>query len=73
MCFYSTVMTKQTSFARVAVLRNITMISKNMKGIWRASFLKSREQAYQCKNSGETEEVVFIESPETEIICFLSL
>ena len=29
-----------------------------MKAIWRASFLKSREQADQCNNFGETEEVI---------------
>ena len=45
--------------AHVAFLRNITLLAINMKAIWRASFLKSREQANQCNNSGETEEVIF--------------
>ena len=43
--------------ALVAFLRNIALLSINMKAIWRASFLRSREQADQCNNSGETEEV----------------
>ena len=34
------------------------LLSINMKAIWRTSFLKSREQADQCNNFGETEEVV---------------
>ena len=46
------------ALARVAFLRNMALLSINMKAIWRASFLKSREQADQCNNSGETEEVV---------------
>ena len=40
-----------------AFLRNITLGVISMKA-WQASFLKSREQANLCKNSGETEEVV---------------
>ena len=43
--------------APVAFLRNITLLSINMKVIWRASLLKNCEQANQCNNSGETEEV----------------
>ena len=46
------------SLAPVAFLRNITLLSINMKVIWRASWLKNCEQADQCNNSGETEEVV---------------
>ena len=45
-------------FARGAFLRNISLLSINMKASWRASFLKSRERANQCNNSGKTEEVV---------------
>ena len=44
--------------APVAFLRNITLLSINMKVIWRASLLKNCEQANQCNNSGETEEVL---------------
>ncbi|MEL6805254.1 MAG: hypothetical protein AAFO91_15895, partial [Bacteroidota bacterium] len=44
--------------APVAFLRNITLLLINMKVIWRASLLKNCEQADQCNNSGETEEVV---------------
>jgi len=43
--------------APVAFLRNITLLSINMKVIWRASLLKNCEQADQCNNSGKTEEV----------------
>ena len=43
--------------ARVAFLRNITLLAINMKATWQASFLKSCTQANQCNNSGETEEV----------------
>ena len=46
------------ALARVAFLRNMALLSINMKAIWRASFLKSREQADQCNNYGETEEVI---------------
>ena len=46
------------ALARVAFLRNMALLSINMKAIWRASFLKSREQADQCNNYGETEEVL---------------
>ena len=46
------------SLAPVAFLRNITLLSINMKVIWRASLLKNCEQADQCNNSGETEEVL---------------
>ena len=46
------------ALARVAFLRNMALLSINMKAIWRASFLKSWEQADQCNNSGETEEVL---------------
>ena len=45
--------------APVAFLQNITLLSINMKVIWRASLLKNCEQANQCNNSGETEEVIF--------------
>ena len=45
------------ALARVAFLRNMALLSINMKAIWRANFLKSCEQADQCNNSGETEEV----------------
>ena len=45
------------TLARIAFLRNMALLSINMKAIWRASFLQSREQADQCNNSGETEEV----------------
>ena len=45
--------------APIAFLRNITLLSINMKVIWRASLLKNCEQADQCNNSGETEEVDF--------------
>ena len=41
-----------------AFLRNMTLLSINMKVIWRASLLKNCEQANQCNNSGETEEVI---------------
>ena len=49
--------------APVAFLRNITLLSINMKVIWRASLLKNCEQANQCNNSGETEEVSFFRPP----------
>ena len=39
-----------------AFLRNMTLLSINMKVIWRASLLKNCEQANQCNNSEETEE-----------------
>ena len=45
--------------ALVTFLWNIALLSKNTKAAWRASFFKSPEQADQCKNSGETEEVFF--------------
>ena len=45
------------ALARVAFLWNMAFLSINMKAIWRANFLKSCEQADQCNNSGETEEV----------------
>ena len=45
------------SLALVANWQNITLLSINMKANWRASFLKSCEQANQCNNSGEREEV----------------
>ena len=44
--------------APIAFWRNITLLSINMKVIWRASLLKNCEQANQCNNSGETEEVL---------------
>ena len=44
--------------APVALLQNITLLSINMKVICRASLLKNCEQADQCNNSGETEEIV---------------
>ena len=44
--------------APIAFWRNITLRSINMKVIWRASLLKNCEQANQCNNSGETEEVL---------------
>ena len=50
------------SLALVANWRNITLLSINMKANWRANFLKNCEQANQCNNSGETEEVVTFES-----------
>ena len=45
--------------APVAFLRNITLLSINMKANWRANFLMSGEQVNQCNNnnSGETMEV----------------
>ena len=42
-------------FARYGL--DMALLSINMKAIWQASFLKSCEQADQCNNSGETEEV----------------
>ena len=47
--------------APVAFLRNITLLSINMKVIWRASLLKNCEQADKCNNSGKTEEVLEID------------
>ena len=41
----------------VAFLRNITLLLINMKATWQAIFLKSRGQANQCSNFGETDEV----------------
>ena len=41
--------------ARVAFL--LTQLAIDMKATWQASFLKSHEEANQCKISGETEEV----------------
>ena len=41
------------------ILKEYTLPSINMKATWQASFLKSREQADQCKNFGETEKVIF--------------
>ena len=46
------------ALAHVAFLWIMALLSKNMKAIWRASFLQSQEQADQCNNSGQTEEVV---------------
>ena len=46
------------SLAHVAFLQNITLLTINIEAIWRASLLKSREQTYQCNNSGETDEVI---------------
>ena len=54
------------SLALVANWRNITLLSINMKANWRASFLKSCEQANQCNNSGETEEVQSLEQAYLE-------
>ena len=45
------------SLAHVAFLWNITLLAINVKAILQASFLKSREQANQWSNSGETEEL----------------
>ena len=45
------------SLAPIAFLRNITLLSINIKVIWQASLLKNCEQANQCNNSRETEEV----------------
>ena len=52
------------SLALVANWRKITLLSINMKANWRASFLKSCEQANQCNNSGETEEVPILAKSE---------
>ena len=48
------------SLAPVAFLRNVTLLSINMKVICRAGLVKKCEQAIQCNNSGETEEVINI-------------
>ena len=61
------------ALARVAFLRNMALLSINMKAIWQASFLKSREQADQCNNSGETEEVVFFIAPKELFFPFPTL
>ena len=46
------------ALACIAFLRIMALLSINMEAIWRASFFQSREQADQCNNSGETEEVL---------------
>ena len=51
------------SLALVANWRNITLLSINMKAAWQANFLKSHEQANQCNNFGEKEEVYFFLLP----------
>ena len=61
---------EECGLAPVAFLRNITLLSINMNVIWRASLLKNCEQANQCNNSGETEEVRNL-SQKFEQISFL--
>ena len=61
--------------ARVAFLQNITLLAINKKA--RASFLKRREKAKSCKNSGETEEVLFfrllqVKVPKCGVIPYVS-
>ena len=51
----------------------MALLSINMKAIWRASFLKSCEQADQCNNSGETEEVLKIINNKLVGTCYLLL